>query len=381
MIRHRWMQAAAAMLACSGAARATEVAVCTDEGRFVMDLADVKAPKHVENFLRYVDMGFYRGTVFHRVAPGFVVQGGGVDRKLRGKPTLPPVVNESRNGLSNTRGTVAAARGDDPNSANAQFFVNLDNNERLDAGDELGYTVFGRVTEGIQVVDRISRLPTGAAGPFASQVPTPLVAIRSVARIDAAALNAVPEDGREAALKQRIETAAAAHDAPGTLASIALYRAACGAADPEIALIEARAALDANERRKAVFVLEDYFATTKEDDPTYAEAVELYRTAVQENQQSAAQISDDCVPPAAPALADGSTASKEEMLAGQGRVKQFVAAGDAYIACLAKIIDNTQRPPAERNAATAEHNRMVSAMEQTATDFNAQIRVFKARGL
>jgi cyclophilin family peptidyl-prolyl cis-trans isomerase len=381
MFKHRWLEAAAAMLACSGAAHATEVAVCTDEGRFVIDLADAKAPKHVENFLRYVDMGFYTGTVFHRVAPSFVVQGGGVDRKLRRKPTLPPVENESRNGLSNERGTVAAARTEDPNSANSQFFVNLVDNERLDAGDELGYTVFGRVTEGIEVLDRISRLPTGASGPFESQVPTPLVAIRSATRFDAAALAAVPEDQRDTALRERVDTAAAAQDPLATLEAVNLYRAACGSPDPEVSLVEAKAALDANERRKAVFVLEDYFATTNEDDPGYAQALELYRNAVQEHEQSAAQIADDCVPPTPPAIADGGTASRDEMLAGQTLVKQFVAAGDAYIACLARIIDNTERAPAERNAATAEHNRMVSAMEQAAADFNAQIRIFKGRGL
>ena len=381
MLRHRWMQsAAAAALACSGTAQATDVAVCTDEGRFVIELADAKAPKHVENFLRYVDMGYYTGTVFHRVAPSFVVQGGGVDRKLRGKPTLPSMANESRNGLSNVRGTVAAARTDDPNSANSQFFVNLADNERLDAADELGYTVFGRVKEGLQVLDRISRLPTGASGPFKSQVPTPLVAIQSVARIDAAASAAVPEEGRDAALKARIEAAVAARDDAAVLRAIGLYRAACGAADPEIAIIEAKQALQANERPRAVFVLEDYFATAKEDDPTYAEALELYRGAVQDSQQSAAQIADDCVPPTRPAITDGSTASRDEMVAAQGRVKQFVAAGDAYIACLAKIIDKPERTPVDRNAATAEHNRMVAAMEQAAGDFNAQIRIFKSRG-
>src|SRR5262249_46129281 len=163
-------------------------------------------------------------------------------------------------------------------------------------------------------------------------------------------------------LRARIDAAVSAQDSSGMLEAITLYRAACGAASPDIAVIEAKAALGANQRPKAVFVLEDYFAVTKDDDPTYAEALDLYRGAVEENQQSAAQIADDCVAPATPTLADGSTASKDEMLAGQGRVKQFVAAGDAYIACLAKIIDNVGRTPGDRNAATAEHNRMVSAM-------------------
>jgi len=379
MTRHRWLPAAAALV-CSGAALATDVAVCTDEGRFVIELDDAKAPKHVENFLRYVDMGFYTGTVFHRVAPSFVVEGGGVDRKLLRKPPLPPVENESHNGLRNLRGTVAAARSEeDPDSANSQFFVNLVDNERLDATKEPGYTVFGRVTAGIEVVDRIGQLPTGASGPFKSQVPTPLVAIQSVTRIDTAALAAVPEEGRDAALKASVQTAAAAQDHAATLRAADLYHAACGAPDREIAVIEAKAALEADQRRRAVFVLEDYFATTKEDDANYAEALELYRNAIRDNEQSPTLLADDCLPPTAPTITDGSTASMEEMLAGQGHVKQFVAAGDAYIACLAKIIDSPERSPADRNAATAEHNRTVKSMEQVAAEFNAQIRVFKGR--
>ena len=158
------LQIAAAAIAISSAAFGTEVAVCTDNGRFVIELADAQSPKHVENFLRYVDMSYYAGKVFHRVMPGFVVQGGGLDRQLRARPTLPPVPNESSNGLSNVRGSVSAARTTDPNSATSQFFVNLEDNTALDAGANPGYTVFGRVKEGIQVVDAISRLPTGRLG-------------------------------------------------------------------------------------------------------------------------------------------------------------------------------------------------------------------------
>ena len=113
------------------AAQATDVAVCTDRGRFVIELADSEAPKHVENFLRYVDMAYYSGTVFHRVVSGFVVQGGGYDRDLRNRPALPPIQNESRNGLRNVRGSVAAARTEDPDSATSQFYVNLKDNTQV----------------------------------------------------------------------------------------------------------------------------------------------------------------------------------------------------------------------------------------------------------
>lgn len=370
----------AIVLACAaGAAQATDVAVCTDRGRFVIELADGEAPLHAENFLRYVDMAFYSGTVFHRVVPDFVVQGGGMDRELRGRPTLPPVENESRNGLSNVRGSVAAARTDDPNSATAQFFVNLVDNARLDANDAPGYTVFGRVTDGLAVLDEISRLPTGAAGPFQSNVPMPLVAIDSVARIDPAALAELPADGREAALKERIGAANAAADYAGALREVGHYRAICGADDPEIAVIEARAALASGDRRRAVFVLEEYFTTADETNPMYSQALDIYREAVPENQTSAAQLVDDCEPPVAPDLPDGATAGMDEMVAGQTRVREFVAAGEAYLACVSSVIDDEERSAEARNAAIGEHNRTVAAMEETAAGFNEQLRSFKAR--
>lgn len=369
----------AAALAVSGVATATEVAVCTDQGRFVIALSDHEAPKHVENFLRYVDMDFYSGTVFHRVLPGTVVQGGGLDRKLRGKPTLPPVANESGNGLHNERGSVAAARGPDPSSATSQFFIDLGDNLALDAAAGRGYTVFGRVTEGLDVLDAIGRLPTGALGPLKADVPMPLVAIRSIARLDEAALEATPEEGREAALEQRITDAAAAGDPGAVLRFIGLYRAVCGPTKPALAVAEARAALARKDQRRAVFVLEEYFATTDRSDPTYDDALALYRTAVPEDQQSAAQPIGDCMPPVAPEIPNGATASSEQMLTAQTRVKAFVAAGQTYIACVDQVADDEERATEARNAAIVEHNRVVAEMERLAGDFNNQLGAFKTR--
>ena len=373
------LQIAAAAIAIASTAFGTEVAVCTDTGRFVIELADAQSPKHVENFLRYVDMSYYSGKVFHRVMPGFVVQGGGLDRQLRGRPTLPPVPNESSNGLSNVRGSVAAARTTDPNSATSQFFVNLEDNTALDAGTNPGYTVFGRVKDGIQVVDAISRLPTGASGPLKADVPMPLVVIKSIARLDTETLAALPEEGREAAIKQRIADLATEQNYQEAMRWIGHYRAVCGPDDPAISVTEAQAALALKDERHAVFVLEEYFVTTHRDDPSYDDAVALYDSAVPENRQSAAQLADDCVPPGVPAIPDGTAATMEQMVSGQAQVKQFVSAGEAYLACLAKVIDSEERSAEDRNAAIGEHNRMVSAMEQAASEFNAQIRAFKAK--
>ena len=367
-------------LASAGEASATDVAVCTDRGRAVLELADTQAPQHVANFLKYVDMGYYSGLVFHRVKAGFVVQGGGVDRQLRGRPTLPPVANESNNGLSNRRGTVAAARTDDANSATAQFFVNLEDNPALDGGTKPGYTVFGRVKEGLAVFDQISRLPTRAAGQFKGEVPNPIVAIRSVARIDEAALAQLPKDGADAVLKTGIAAASAAGDHATTLRLIGEYHALCATEDPEIAVMDAQAAMAMNDLRRAVFVLEEYFATTDQKHPTYETATALYRKAVPENQRSAAQLVTDCATPALPIPPDGTKAGLDEMMAGQKKVKEFVAAGEVYLKCLTKVIDNKDRPIEERNAAVNEHNRMVGAMEQVAAAFNEQIKKFKTRG-
>ena len=365
---------------CSaGMLEATEVAVCTDSGRAVLELADDAAPQHVANFLRYVDMGYYSGTVFHRVQSGLFVQGGGLDRELRVRSTLPPVPNESSNGLHNARGTVAAARTDDPDSARSQFFVNLADNTQLDPGRDAGYTVFGRVKEGLEVFEAIGRLPTGAKGPFRAEVPTPLVAITSIARVDEAALAALPTDGREAALKDAIAVAAAAGNAADALESIGYYRALCGADDPEIALTEARMSLALDDRRRAMFALEELMATTDAEDPAHVAAMELSREAATDNAMTS-QLLAVCAPPAVPALPDASSVGEEEMLAAQRQVREFVTAGEAYLACLARVIDDEERSAGLRNAAVEEHNRMVAAMEEVAAGFNEQIRIFKARG-
>ncbi len=163
------------------------VEVTTNHGSFVIALDPAKAPVSVENFLRYVDAKHYDGTVFHRVIPTFMIQGGGFDQQLEKKPVQAPIQNEAANGLKNTRGTVAMARTGDPHSATAQFFVNVTDNAFLDhqAKDSQGwgYAVFGRVTSGMEVVDKIKGVPTGASGPFAKDAPQQPVIIQSVRRV------------------------------------------------------------------------------------------------------------------------------------------------------------------------------------------------------
>lgn len=144
------------------------VALETSEGTIVVELAPQAAPKTVENFLSYVKSGHYNGTVFHRVIPTFMVQGGGFTADMKEKSTRGMIPLESQNGLKNARGTIAMARRGDPNSASAQFFINVVDNARLDYPnpDGNGYAVFGKVIEGMDVVDKIRAAPTGSRGGF-----------------------------------------------------------------------------------------------------------------------------------------------------------------------------------------------------------------------
>ncbi len=168
--------------AADAPAAAPRVLIKTSMGDITVELSADKAPKSVENFLGYVKSNFYDGTVFHRVINNFMIQGGGFSQDLVVKKTRAAIVNESKNGLSNLRGTVAMARTADPNSATAQFFINVVDNPRLDYASDAspGYCVFGKVVDGLDVVDKIKAVPTGAQGPFRSDVPTTAIVIEKV---------------------------------------------------------------------------------------------------------------------------------------------------------------------------------------------------------
>jgi peptidyl-prolyl cis-trans isomerase B (cyclophilin B) len=158
----------------------------TSLGNIKLALDAERAPKTVANFSRYLDAGHYDGTIFHRVIEGFMIQGGGYDTSYERKPTGEPVENEAHNGLRNVRGSVAMARTGEPHSATAQFFINVADNASLDhrgqSGSDWGYTVFGTVVEGMDVVDRIRSVPTGAQGSFAKDAPLEQVVIRAARR-------------------------------------------------------------------------------------------------------------------------------------------------------------------------------------------------------
>jgi peptidyl-prolyl cis-trans isomerase A (cyclophilin A) len=168
-------------LAAQASGEVAKVRLATSAGDIVLELYPDKAPKSVENFLQYVRDKHYDGTVFHRVIDGFMIQGGGFNADLQQKPTRAPIPLEASNGLKNDRGTIAMARTPNPNSATAQFFINLVNNNALNAPspDGHGYAVFGKVTSGMDVVDKIRAVAVGNQGPHQNVPKTPVTILKA----------------------------------------------------------------------------------------------------------------------------------------------------------------------------------------------------------
>ncbi|MEW5757090.1 MAG: peptidylprolyl isomerase [Pseudomonadota bacterium] len=188
---------AGALTAGAALADNPKVKLETNMGSITIELYPDKAPKTVQNFLDYANSGFYEGTIFHRVINGFMIQGGGFTQDYAQKQTKAPVQNEADNGLTNDRGTVAMARTNDPHSATAQFFINVVDNGFLNHSGKTprgwGYAVFGKVTEGMDVVDQIKAVKTGARGPFSQDAPLSPVVIKK-----ATVLSKAPEKGEKA---------------------------------------------------------------------------------------------------------------------------------------------------------------------------------------
>lgn len=358
----------------------TEVSICTDIGKIVVEIDAENAPLHAANFLSYVERGFYSGTVFHRVISDFMIQGGGYDRQFDEKPTLEDIENESRNGLSNARGTIAAARTSDPHSARSQFFINLVDNPRLDgSGRDWGYTVFGRVTEGMEVVDQIGALPTHRAGPFPTDVPDPLVEIYSIARLDRAVLEAIPE----AELSDRLMSQVRMHFEQGGASSalewIGHYRASCLRADAELLLLEARSAAQLQKMPRARSALDEFLSISSDEHPAYAEAIELYGIVAPGANPSGALTFGECRAPRPPEVPDGTRQDLAAMIEAQAEVVAFMRDSETYLECLDEFIDDNDDDRTVHNNALNEYNRMVDITQRLGDEYNEQVRAFRER--
>jgi cyclophilin family peptidyl-prolyl cis-trans isomerase len=187
-LKRLFVLSAAAVVPAGALAADPQVDIRTNVGTIRVELYPSKAPKTVENFLKYAKDGHYNGTVFHRVIDGFMIQGGGFEASYKQKPTRSAIANEAKagvkGGLKNEVGTLAMARTSDPNSATAQFFINVGENSFLNWGDPRsdghGYAVFGKVVDGLDVVTKIAKSPTGPGGPFQRDVPRQPVLIEAV---------------------------------------------------------------------------------------------------------------------------------------------------------------------------------------------------------
>lgn len=187
-------QSAAPVATAANGAAPVYVRMETSLGRIVLQLDPQRAPKTVANFVGYVKSGYYDGLIFSRVIAGFMAQGGGYDSAYRQRKMQPPVRNEADNGLKNVRGSIAMARTGMPHSATSEFFINFADNSNLDypSFDSWGYTVFGRVIEGMDVVDKMEAIPTGPGGPFPTDVPQTPIMITKMTMTDAPAHSATP---------------------------------------------------------------------------------------------------------------------------------------------------------------------------------------------
>lgn len=371
----------------AGTAAATDVAVCTDMGNFTIELFDEQAPAHAASFLTYVDRGFYNGTVFHRVIDGFVIQGGGYTRTFRNKPTLAPVVNESQNGLRNERGTLSAARTADPDSATSQFFINLENNVSLDAqGNRVGYSVFGRVSDGMETIDNIAALPTGPSGPFSSDVTSPLIAVTSMARVVADRYPDLSAEQRHATLRTDIETAVAAGDNDAAAVYFNEYRAACGSFDPALLRAETDVLSAIGNTPAAFESITEFLRVANNTSEDYFAAMSLAREleAAAAAEPAAAterlaELAADCELPTEPSIPNARDATMALMVEAQGLVQTYLEQSGEALACLEEIAEDDDRSEEDRALASAAYNNEVANQEALVARWNTQRERFLAQ--
>jgi cyclophilin family peptidyl-prolyl cis-trans isomerase len=371
--------AAGLLLVClSPVALAVDVRLCTAEGAIVVELDERNAPQHAANFTRYVESGFYTGTVLHRVVAGSMVQGGSFGPRLERRRPGEPVRNESGNQLSNERGTIAASRGQEPDSATSQFYFNLADNIHLDATPGTpGYTVFGRVKSGLDVLDRIAALPTRRVGDMAD-VPDPVVELESVMLLPRAAPFGAATEPDPEALEAGFDVALASGDTRATLAAIDALRRGCVTLDGRQHVAEAEAALALGVPDRARFGLEQYLAGATTLDPELPQAQRLYAGLPAERSSDIDALLASCQMPVAPSIPDGRTAELTSLRVIESEVVRYRQSGELYLDCITRVLDEGTLGEREAIDATARHNAAVVEMTAVMTRFNEAARAFKA---
>ena len=377
-IFRRWQLLLLCTMASPGAF-AANVRLCTDLGAVDVDLDERAAPAHSANFLRYTESGFYSGTVFHRVVSDSMVQGGSYNLAFERRMANDPVANESGNSLSNRRGTIAAARTEDPDSATSQFFFNLSDNTHLDAGPgTLGYTVFGRVTAGLEVLDEISRLPTERVGDL-ENVPGQMVGIQSLMRLDRAPVFGLSIEPDPAAFAADFEMASARGDAAGILAALGTLRQSCIVLNAAQHLAEAEAAIALEQPQRARYGLEQYLATANALDRELPRAQRLYRELPEpDRSREVGELIGHCRRPIAPAVPNGRFAERATLQTVEGAVLRYRQLGQLYLTCVSQRINRGDLDETERLSTTMRHNEIVIELTAVAVRFNDAVRTFRA---
>lgn len=374
---------ACAAALCPPSVFAYNVRVCTDRGAIDVDIDEQRAPQQAASFRRLVDSGFYRGTVFHRAVAGGLLQGGTYSRDFERResggdvntPFRPTPVDESFNGLSNRRGTIGASRASDPASASAGFFFNLADNNHLDArANQPGYTVFGRITAGIEVLDEIAALPTRRAGDLDS-VPTPLVEIRSVTVVDDSSFFGLTVAPDPLAVRAEIETARARNDPAGILAAIDRLSSACATLDGELYVAEAEAALALGRNDRAHYGLEQFLAGADARDPSLAVARRLYAGLPEaESDRDVGSLIGHCRRPVAPSVPQGPFVERASLEAVEPALVRYRQLGEQYLACVGQVIEDGGLNPAETAAVAVAHNEVVLDVTAATIRFNQAVR-------
>jgi len=376
--RYRFFLAAVLAIAVAPQAFGLDIRICTPEGVVELELDERNAPQHVRNFAAYAESGYYSGTVVHRAVPGTMIQGGGYDAALERRRPGAPVPSEAANGLSNRRGTIAASRGDDPDSATSQFFINLADNTHLDGTAESpGYTVFGRVTAGLDVLDAISRRPTRQMGEL-GEVPYPLVEFESVTVRERQSLFGASVEPDPASLQAAFDEAAARGGAAATLAAIDALREACIGLDSRQQLAEAEAAVELGRIDRARYGLSRFLARTGRLDPLLPRAQRLYAGLPAPVTSDIGRQLARCRRPDAPSIPDGRSSELTTLQAVESEVRRYQQLGDDYLSCVARSIDSGDLTELETIDATASYNQVVIELTATATRFNEAVSAFKA---
>jgi cyclophilin family peptidyl-prolyl cis-trans isomerase len=310
------------------------------------------------------------------VVPGSLVQGGSYTPDLERRRPRDPVRSESGNGLSNLRGTVSAPQSGDAASASSQFVINLGNNAHLDpAPGSPGYTVFGRVTAGLEILDGISMLPTRRVAEL-TEVPLAPVELTSVTTLTRTAMFGLSVEADPARLRADFETARNRSDVAATLATIDALRRGCLDLDSRHFLAEAEAAIELDRIERARYSLEQYLAGANRNDPQFQRLQRLYTGLPQPGSSNVEARVSHCRQPLAPSIPNAYSTDLATLRAIEGSLRSYRQNGEFFLRCVAQVIDSGTLNDLETADATALYNDVVIELTAVTTRFNATARAF-----